>query len=107
MNTLILLMTLILNTAQIKTENYPLTTVITCVDYESDVVIAMDFNGNMWEFEGCNDWIEGDVCSMIMNNRGTDVIYDDVIIDMKYCGWVEQWGFNRDTNDYIIYFDYE
>lgn len=65
---------------------YPLTTVVTQVDKRTDIVCVEDGNGNKWSFFGVEDWQEGDVCSMIMNNQGTKDISDDVIIKQQYGG---------------------
>ena len=45
-----------------------------------------DFNGNIWIFEGIEDWFIGDICAMMMDNNGTDIIYDDIIISVQCCG---------------------
>lgn len=73
-------------------EIYSLTTVVVDVNYETDIVTCEDFNGNAWDFYGCEDWLEGDICSMVMYNHGTVIIYDDEIINVRYCGWFEGWG---------------
>lgn len=70
-----------------KTEQYPTCGIVVEVDRENDLVMVEDFNGNLWEFEGCEDWLEGDVCSMIMSDKTTPEIYDDVIIQVRYCGY--------------------
>jgi len=57
------------------------------VDKENNIVTVEDFNGNLWEFEGCEDWLEGDIAAMIMNNNGTQYIYDDIIESVRYCGY--------------------
>ena len=66
---------------------YPLSTVV--VSVENDVVTVEDFNGNLWEFESAEDWAEGDICAMIMNDCGTEEIHDDEILMTRYCGWVD------------------
>ena len=71
-----------------ETHNYPLSCVVSGVDLDNDIVGAVDFNGNLWEFEGVEDWQEGDIVAFIMNDNGTEEIFDDVIVDLKYCGWV-------------------
>lgn len=72
-----------------STDNlYPMSTIVTKCDYDADVVTVTDFNGNDWEFEGVEDWMEGDICALLMDTMGTDIIYDDKIISVRYCGWV-------------------
>ena len=68
---------------------YSQTFVVTDVDYKTDIVQMEDFNGNIWSFKGCEDWLEGDVCSAILWDNDTDIIYDDVILTTRYSGWVE------------------
>lgn len=72
-------------------ETYALTTVVVSLDYDADVVECMDFNGNVWAFDGCEDWSLFDVCSMTMDDMDTSIIYDDVIINCRYDGWLDGW----------------
>lgn len=76
----------------LKPTYYVLTTVVVELDTENDVVICEDFNGNLWEFEGCEDWVIGDIASLLMNDKGTEKIYDDTIIDTRYSGCSEGWN---------------
>ena len=75
-----------------KKTDYPLTTEIVELDRENDVVTCEDFNGYLWQFEGCEDWQEGDICSMIMNDNGTAEIFDDKIVSVRYSGTFEGWN---------------
>ena len=69
-------------------KHYPLCGTVVEVNRENGEVVVEDFNGNLWAFEGCEDWLEGDICAMIMSDEATpDTIYDDVIIQARYCGW--------------------
>jgi hypothetical protein len=77
--------------AKQKPQTYPLTTKVVRVDYDEDIVVCQDFNGNEWTFNGCEDWAEGDIASLLMNDKGTTIIYDDEIIDARYSGWFEGW----------------
>ena len=73
-----------------KTEHYPLCGTVVEINRENGKVMVEDFNGNLWTFEGCEDWLEGDICAMIISDEATpDTIYDDVIIQTRYCGWVK------------------
>ena len=71
---------------------YPMTTIVVDLDHENDVVTCKDFNGYLWQFEGCEDWQEGDICSMIMSDNGTPKIFDDEIVSIKYDGYFEGWN---------------
>lgn len=72
---------------------YALTTQVVQLDYENDLVVCEDFNGNLWEFSGCEDWMYGDIASLVMNDMGTPSIYDDEIISARYSGYFD--GFAR------------
>lgn len=67
---------------------YSLSTIITALDVENDIVTCKDFNGNEWNFQGVEDWFIGDICSLTMDNKNTANITDDVIISTKYCGFI-------------------
>lgn len=78
--------------AEARHKLYALTTVVVNVDYDNDVVTVEDFNGFLWEFENCDDWFEGDCCSMVMDDMGTEIIFDDEIISVRYNAWnLERW----------------
>ena len=57
------------------------------IDRVTDIVTVEDCNGELWEFEGVEDWQEGDWCAMIMSGHGTPTIYDDEIISTRYESW--------------------
>jgi len=76
-----------IETAKIEFNHYPACGEVVEVNRENGEVVVEDFNGNLWAFEGCEDWMEGDICAMIMSDEGTpETIYDDVIIQARYCG---------------------
>ena len=85
---LFMLITLISDNAKATTtpsnNYYALSTTVTDVDYESDTVTVTDHNGNEWQFSGCEDWMIGDGCALVMNNMGTEIIYDDEIVNTRY-----------------------
>ena len=68
---------------------YPLCGIVTEINYEEDYIVIEDFYGNIWIFEGIEDWAENDVVAMIMDDHGTERIEDDIIIDIRYCGTIE------------------
>lgn len=66
---------------------YPLSTVVECVN--GNEVTTRDFNGNLWTFiDNTEDWYKGDICSLIMHDNYTSIIYDDTIIKAQYSGFV-------------------
>lgn len=66
---------------------YPLTTTVTEVN--NDIVTVEDSNGNLWSFNGAEDWEINDSCALIMNDNNTKDIRDDVIISTRYQGRME------------------
>ena len=70
---------------------YALTTKVVMIDRITDVVWCKDYNGNIWEFYGCEDWAIGDIASLLMNDKGTKKIADDEIKDTRYNGAFEGW----------------
>lgn len=63
---------------------YPSTAVVVSVDRENDVVTCVDGNGEEWQFTEADDWLVGDAVSMLMNDKGTQSIYDDEIVSVRY-----------------------
>ena len=76
-----------------ETQNnvYPLTTVVVALDAENDVVTCQTISGLLFEFYGVEDWQVGDIASMIMDTRGTEIVLDDIILEVKYDGWLDGW----------------
>ena len=68
---------------------YPLNTVVQEINEKTDTVTCADYNGNLWEFYGVEDWQEGDFATMIMDTCGTTNIFDDEIVKVEYNGNVE------------------
>ena len=74
-------------TETLKIKHYPSCGTVVEVNRENGRIVVEDFNGNLWAFEGGEDWLEGDICAMTMSDEGTPSIYDDVVIQARYCGW--------------------
>lgn len=89
------------------TDLYPKTAVVTCVDEESDMVYCMDYTKNLWSFEGSEDWETGDVVSMIMDTKGTDTIYDDEIVSIRYNGTPDGfYPYGKETSEDELFAEY-
>lgn len=73
-----------------RSNRYPHTAVVVEVDYNADEVVLEDFAGERWSFCGTEDWMEGDIASLLMDDHGTESIYDDEIVSARYSGWIEQ-----------------
>lgn len=76
----------LLSRPRFVTDMYPTAGVITEVNRETDTVTFTDATGDAWSFSGTEDWMEGDTCAAIMDKRGTDTIYDDAVVVVRYCG---------------------
>ena len=76
-------------TAEPEHEIYPTSAIVT--EITDDLVTITDFEGRMWQFyDDCEDWMIGDICAVIMDNNSTnETVYDDIILQTRYCGWVE------------------
>ncbi len=77
---------------------YPLTGIVTSVitdtssDTRTDIITFTCSNGNMFSFTAptTDCWEEADLVSCIMNNKGTETIYDDEVITAMYSGSTDQ-----------------
>ncbi len=67
---------------------YAITTVVVELDNSEDTVTCQDFNGNLWVFYGVEDWMVGDVATLMMWDAETSTIYDDEILHAYYSGWL-------------------
>lgn len=83
---LILTISNVSNNKEKEHTQYPLTTIVTEVNYENNSVSVTDTNGFVWQFFGTEDWEEGDICSVIMDDNGTETILDDIIVTTRYGG---------------------
>lgn len=70
-----------------NTNLYPLCGVVVEVNHFSNTVTIRDFTGNLWSFYGAEDWACGDIAACIMDDMNTEIIYDDMIISVRYCGY--------------------
>lgn len=68
---------------------YPKDAIVTEIDLENDTFTVTDFGGDDWVIEGVEDWEKGDKIGLIMyNNMTTETIYDDIVLTVRYEGWV-------------------
>lgn len=66
---------------------YPDTLKVVSLDYESDIVILETSTGYLYQWTGCEDYLAGDLVSVIMDRNGTPEIFDDIIVSMRYSGF--------------------
>lgn len=70
---------------------YPATAEVVELDQASDLVIVETSTGISYSFEGCEDWLPGDLASMIMDdNKTPETVLDDQIIGCRYSGYRAQ-----------------
>lgn len=81
---------------------YSQTMVVT--DIEKGIITCVDFNGNKWTFkDNSKDWQKGDFASCCMYDNGTEMIYDDIILSAKYCGWLcGSWGWDGQQEIMVV-----
>lgn len=58
--------------------------VLEVVEIENNLIYLIDWDGNEWIWEGAEDWKVGDFTAATMNTNGTEVIYDDIIVELRY-----------------------
>lgn len=56
------------------------------IDKNEDVIYLIDNTGNEWIWEDIEDWQVDDYAAATMNTNGTETIYDDIIVSLKYIG---------------------
>ena len=66
---------------------YALTACVVEIDRDNDIVTCEDYDGNLWEFYGVEDWEVGDCASLLMESHGTAKINDDTIRDARFSAW--------------------
>ena len=72
---------------------YPETGIVTKVEIVNDNLYLLTItvaNGNIFQCETVDcDWYKNDFASMLMDGKGTDIVYDDEIIKCQYSGVIE------------------
>ena len=69
---------------KVNHDYYPMTTVVREIDIKNDVVTVENNNGHLYAFTGVEDWQVGDICSLMLDNNGTESIFDDIILKAIY-----------------------
>ena len=64
---------------------YPQTLVVTGIN--DDVLTLETATGQVYEYDGVEDYMLGDVVSVMFYDNGTELIYDDIIVDIRYSGF--------------------
>lgn len=75
---------------QMEDRLYPNVAVVVEIDRTADTLTVEDSIGHLWVVEGVEDYMEGDLVGMVMDSMGTDLVFDDAVVKMHYCGgWVD------------------
>ena len=69
---------------------YPATMEVIKVDFEADEVYLETSTGHVFVMTAADDWMEGDVASLLMFSQGTMAVEDDIILSARYSGWAIQ-----------------
>lgn len=69
---------------------YPETAIVQEANTETDIVTVETFNGNLFQFYGVEDYQAGDIVSMIMDSNKTEAVNDDIILSVKYSGYIPE-----------------
>lgn len=88
---MVLVLMVLLTMTAAKAETYPEVFVVHEINRETDIMTLIDFNGWMWDVYGVEDYEIGDVVGAIMDDVGTEIIYDDEVQCIRYCGRLEGW----------------
>ena len=66
-------------------EMYPEAYIVSEVNHEQDMVVLVDGRGEIWVWEGAEDWYPGDLAVGIVEDWDTPDLYDDEILTLRYC----------------------
>lgn len=62
-----------------------------CQEYKNGLVTFIDIKGDMWSFDGSEDWLMGDLLLADMHdNRTSFTNKDDVILNVTYTGYIDK-----------------
>lgn len=82
-----LLIVLFMFVTQAYAETYPATMKVIAINPNADVVTMETATGHMYEMAGVEDYLVGDLVSLIMDDKETADITDDEILSARYAGW--------------------
>lgn len=72
-------------------ETYPQTFIVTETDQAADLLTLETFTGFTFQAYGIEDYETGDIVAAIMEDNNTDDITDDIILQLRYTGYVDGW----------------
>lgn len=86
---LVTVITIIISLSFIVNHLHSRVAMVTEINEEENLITVTCANGNMFQFTDIEDWMCGDLCSMIMYDKGTEIVEDDIIISSRYGGYLE------------------
>lgn len=73
---------------------YPQTAIVVSANESQNLLTLMIATGYVFTYEiPIEDWLPGDICSLIMDSRGTEDIRDDEIRKIRYSGRPEDYTY--------------
>lgn len=84
---IVVTLSLLLFASFASADAYPAAGVVVGFEPESDIVLVEESNGTIWAFEGIEDWQLGDLAALLMDDSGTELIFDDQIVLAHYTGF--------------------
>ena len=87
--TIIIICAMYSMTSTSKDYLYPLTTIVIEINEDENTVACEDYDGNVWEFYGIENWKEGDLATLLMDACDVSNDYDDEIVEIRYGGNVK------------------
>lgn len=89
---LFLIAVILFTATETKAEIYPETGIVSAIEtQEGDFysLSATTFSGHIFVFDTEDgDWLENDICSMIMDDCGTETVHDDIVLSARYSGYI-------------------
>lgn len=86
----VVLLMLIMSGFAISKNFHSVVAIVTTVDEGTHLITVECGNGNIFSFyDTIESWEVGDLCSMIMYNKGTEIVADDIVVSSRYGGYVD------------------
>ena len=80
----VVLMFFVFSSGKSYSRTYSMAAQVCEVNRVEDLVILLDGSGHEWAIRGVENWRNGDVVLLWMDDRGTENILDDEIVDIRF-----------------------
>ncbi|MBO5969929.1 MAG: hypothetical protein J6S14_15685 [Clostridia bacterium] len=82
---------------------YPETAIVIATEESYGWLSLMTANGNVFAYEtDVEDWQTGDICSLIMDSKGTETVKDDELIKIRYSGRIENYTYRPSDRNWVV-----